>query len=727
MLLLCIFVYGNNVIRIWYSFQVFGEEISYYFLSMFNEDVETPTLYFQLLVDEEFLRSYFLPENFDELLLNLGMLFRFFAVSDFWFIWLEFLAKFFSIGLLVVMFGFIFFVIMKISYSFMFKENENGLEQSKGVISYKKFEDKVLSKVIAWIKEEVDFILHAPLSKMFRIIFYLELAFMLNLYPLVIVFIGGIFYLSCSGNLLLLLELVFNIIVLFIDMVRVFSLPGLILLCLILFIVLRVKAAYRHLEFLESIDKNFVDKLGVVTSISGVVGSGKTWLGTDFYLTAIDVFRDKALNILNTIQLRWPTYNFFYVENFVKLGAFSNHYSVKDELHKLFRTYINEKGELIFDIEDKLHLFDVECWAYFDGLRYQSLLDNIIEYAQVYYIYKSELGSANYSIRTSDYKKDLDHFPLYVENYFKEKCPDNDYYSKIVDFDSFRLKKQIDENDKFKDIVCFGVFSFTELDKERGNAFENRGIKKTANEANQMNDGFNQFLKLIRHKCTIGHTCFFKMFYDGQRKNSINGDLNSIAENLIYLRSASGEDKSTLTFVSFFLQFPDFIVSFYKRFINHFRFYREDTNLFSYLFSKLASKCFKLLEFISKTFSYRVLELDVNHGDIDGNTVKDEPASYYRLYKKVGYRYSTDCYQFLFEDAAISSEFGLNDMPNYQDIVASREELLRQNSYFFNELFKKRGEEPLSQEDESGLKDEVSSDPDSSIRFDSDFFGGNLK
>ena len=90
MLLLCIFVYGNNVIRIWYSFQVFGEEISYYFLSMFNEDVETPTLYFQLLVDEDFLRSYFLPENFDELLLNLGMLFRFFAVSDFWFIWLDF-------------------------------------------------------------------------------------------------------------------------------------------------------------------------------------------------------------------------------------------------------------------------------------------------------------------------------------------------------------------------------------------------------------------------------------------------------------------------------------------------------------------------------------------------------------------------------------------------------------------------------------------------------------
>ena len=49
-------------------------------------------------------------------------------------------------------------------------------------------------------------------------------------------------------------------------------------------------------------------------------------------------------------------------------------------------------------------------------------------------------------------------------------------------------------------------------------------------------------------------------------------------------------------------------------------------------------------------------------------------------------RFSTDCFSEVFEEKALRSEIGLNDLQCYKTDKATFEEMLLTNSYFVNEL-----------------------------------------
>ena len=58
-----------------------------------------------------------------------------------------------------------------------------------------------------------------------------------------------------------------------------------------------------------------------------------------------------------------------------------------------------------------------------------------------------------------------------------------------------------------------------------------------------------------------------------------------------------------------------------------------------------------------------------------------------KIYSK---RFSTDCFSDFFTQKALKSNFGLNDLPEYQSEKATFEELQEQNSYFMNDLMNKQ-------------------------------------
>ena len=71
----------------------------------------------------------------------------------------------------------------------------------------------------------------------------------------------------------------------------------------------------------------------------------------------------------------------------------------------------------------------------------------------------------------------------------------------------------------------------------------------------------------------------------------------------------------------------------------------------------------------------------------DGGTFKE--AKYYLSTKKIySRRFSTDCFSDLFAAKTAQSAFGLNDLPEFATEKASVKEMLAENSYFFNDLFK---------------------------------------
>ena len=57
------------------------------------------------------------------------------------------------------------------------------------------------------------------------------------------------------------------------------------------------------------------------------------------------------------------------------------------------------------------------------------------------------------------------------------------------------------------------------------------------------------------------------------------------------------------------------------------------------------------------------------------------------MFKKIySKRFSTDCFSDFFEKKALCSKIGIDDLEEFADTKASFEEMLKENSYFFNDL-----------------------------------------
>ena len=57
------------------------------------------------------------------------------------------------------------------------------------------------------------------------------------------------------------------------------------------------------------------------------------------------------------------------------------------------------------------------------------------------------------------------------------------------------------------------------------------------------------------------------------------------------------------------------------------------------------------------------------------------------MFKKIySKRFSTDCFSEFFNEKALRSKLGLNDIQSFKSEKATFSEMLKENSYFFNEL-----------------------------------------
>ena len=118
----------------------------------------------------------------------------------------------------------------------------------------------------------------------------------------------------------------------------------------------------------------------------------------------------------------------------------------------------------------------------------------------------------------------------------------------------------------------------------------------------------------------------------------------------------------------------------------NYRFSRGDNTLRMYLYHGLASMVWKYQKRIYNTFGYYKLKLQVESGRQNGE-IKE--SNYYLMCKKIySKRFSTDCFSGFFHEKALRSELGLNDLEEFASEKASFEEMMMENSYFFNDLIK---------------------------------------
>ena len=571
-----------------------------------------------------------------------------------------------------------------------------------------KIEFCIYVKIKNWLNQFYQFLLENS--------YYLKLWLLIwlynfNFYAIIIEFISYYMYFIASFDFV---SLYVQFLKLFTDLSPMINfVPKIAWLILLLVILDRIRknTGYKRLNHMEMMDRGFINERSLVCFICGTMNKGKTKLATDIVISKEIMLRNKAFELILECDLEFPEFPWINLENTLK-NAFKKHQvfnlaSTDKFINHLKYCYLvceqtednsikksikrHLKKEFDIDFLNLIFDYDTEHYptTYDNKLEIIDIWQTITDYSKLYLIYiiQSSLIIANYSIRVDNILMDQGNFPLWNTELFKRDTKMQDAISRhahILDYDALRLGKIMVEDNRNKDFLEFGIFVFTEIGKERQNTLELQHLKKNDDECNQKNDGFDNTLKLARHSATVRHYPFIWFCCDEQRPTSWGANARELSE-IIYIDSSKDFNITMPLFSLEDLICQWFLGGFNSKYYDY-RFNRGDNTLPMYLYHKAASKVFKYQKSIYNTFGYYKYKLLLEAGTQDG---EKESKNYYLMIKKIySKRYSTDAFSDFFNERALRSVIGIDDLEEYLTEKATFEEMQKQNSYFFNDLMK---------------------------------------
>ena len=511
-------------------------------------------------------------------------------------------------------------------------------------------------------------------------------AFHLNLASIVIAFFAYYFYFAVSFDFIGIYTQIVKLVRDLQPFFRFFPWWGLILIAYVLFERWRKKFALNKLRKYEAKNCGFINELPIVSMTCGSMGKRKTTMITDMALSQEAMFRQKAFDILQKADMKFPYFPWICFEQelvaCMDYGTVYNLATAKEFVTKK-RIRYEKHGN------DGLQLFGYDSrkygLTYDDALKTSELFDVLSTYAQAFFIYvlETSLIVANYSVRTDNRLLSDGNFPLWALDFFSNGKR-RSRHSHILDFDVLRLGKKVLENNPKAGSFEFGVVAITEIGKERGNNLELKEVKKKNDETNQKNDLFNSWLKMCRHSATVDNFPFIKVFTDEQRPESWGADARDLCD-IVNIVSA-GDTRLALPFYTIEdmlseMAFNRFIALYYD-----FRYRRGDNTLLVYLLKSITAWIWKRNAKIYNKYGYSIVKVEKERGTMDG---KAENKRYFLMnYKIYRNRFTTDCFSDYFNDLARKTNVGLADYLEYATEKASVAELKAQNSYFINGLYR---------------------------------------
>jgi hypothetical protein len=193
---------------------------------------------------------------------------------------------------------------------------------------------------------------------------------------------------------------------------------------------------------------------------------------------------------------------------------------------------------------------------------------------------------------------------------------------------------------------------------------------------------------MSRHACVIRNVVFLKIYADLQRPEDWEAGGRETGE-IAYIKESKGSFPvlpfySPFYFIDFFgTKIIDKFLGFYTKYIIN----RGDNTLFLYILKNISAKLHCYVKKQNNLFSSEPLILELESGRMDGNT---NEKKYYRMPKKdFSKRYSTNCLSAIFEPDEPNT-ISIDDLREYADIMASKDELLYQNSHFQSDIQKQK-------------------------------------
>ena len=469
--------------------------------------------------------------------------------------------------------------------------------------------------------------------------------------------------------------------------------------------------AFNRLYYYEDANRAFLAQRGIVTTIYGEMGIGKTQLVTSMALSAEVEQFDMAFEILLETEMHFPNFpyqpfrdalkNEIQLGNVVDLpscrkwvqhcgGRFARITSITSAAR--WRSYYpryNFALDYTFGYD-----YDLYPVTYNDELKITPLFEALEDYACAFLVFtiKTTLLFSNYSIRLDSMVEDIGNMPLRDNDFFHRDPAYQEAYSHhahIIDFDMLRLgKKMVKDNPKARR-VSFGVYVVTEIDKERKNALQLKETKINTDETNQKNDLMDACLMMIRHACVISNRVFVRVICDLQRPEAWGAGGRELGE-VIYIKEKS-ELAPALPFFSPYWLCQGCFAWIRKKWLNFYTEYihrRSDRTLFMDLAHGSVSAINNHYDKLEGLFGVQTLTLELQSGRMDGEVKEDK----WRILTKKdrSRRYRTACLEAVFESYEPNT-MHIDDFAAYAAEVGSQAENGQQNSFFQTDIAKMKG------------------------------------
>ncbi len=672
--LLGAFVFRSSFIRLGYACKDFGLSVAFYFCEMFGISHNiTPTVN---VIHEVQTPQVTLPTDFDGFKDNTSQYFSLLLSSYNFNGWLSHIsggiADFAKILVIILPCIIAFIFIIKALYK---RENNKHGKDTVPLRVFKAISRVTYQPVKGFVKGYAAFIRE---NRWILICWVIMSALNFNLATIAVEFFAYYFYFAVTFEFGTIYT---QFVKLFADLKTPFVyFPWWTLLFAIypLFDKFRKRIATARLRHYEARNCGFINELSIVSLTCGSMGKKKTTAITDMALSQEVMFRQKAYDILQKNDMKFPYFPWILFEKAMQAEI---------ENGRIYNLATVKCWVISLEARCELFGYDDERYGltYDNGLSEENIYGVLSTYAQAYFIYiiESSLIVSNYSIREDNLLIDSGNFPVWLTDFFSTNFRRSSRHSHILDFDILRLGKKVLENNPNAGSFEFGVIGITEIGKERGNNLELQEKKKSAEEANQKNDKFNSWLKMCRHSATVDNFPFIKVFADEQRPESWGADARDLCDIVNIVQST--EQKLAMPFYTI----GDMVAEWaFNRFIGlyyDFRFRRGDNTLLVHVLKSITAWLWKRNVKMYNRYGYSVLKIEKERGTMDG---KVQRKKYYlmnaKIYRK---RFATDCFADYFNDMAMRTNVGLNDYREYLTECASVNELQAQNSYFINALY----------------------------------------
>ena len=706
-------LFPNSLPRIAEALRDLLFSLGYYVAEIFvngKNPVPAPVVDLQSwkFTDQIWVPVRILPETWEEFVTLWNNYWGLFFSGDNFLAYLSAIGNFFFYlsRFLLILLPLVMVVVLKLNDYKNKRCTTRNLESSQ-LRSFKSFLFKRIYPMIAWCKDFVAFLKeNSEWYKMWLVLWCLHF----NVFALVIAFFAYYFYFVASFDLLSLYGQVLKLLNDLTPIIR--FIPGIIWFCAGAWLYNHIcrSMAFARLYYAERCNRAFLRGRGVLTTLYGPPGAGKTDSVKGMALSSeIDQF-DNAYEILLEKDMMFPNFpwqNFRDVlKNRIDRNEIVDLPSCRKWVQKgrryfdyiastyTFDEWKKEKRQrLTFLKEDYTFGYDYTHYriTYNDNLKITHLFEALEDYACAYLIFtvKTTLLFSNFSIRVDSILRDLGNMPSRDNDFFNRDPEYQEAYSHhahIIDFDMLRLGKKIVEDNPKARRLTFGTFVITEIDKEFKNQLQLKEIKMNDKQANQKNDLHDACLMMCRHAAVVSNRVFIRIIADLQRPEAWGANGRELGE-VLYIVDKT-ELAPALPFLSpywlcqgIFSWVKGKWESFYSSYIEN----RSDNTLFTYLLKNIMSKINNHYDKVEGLFGTQTLTLEAQSGRLDGKVKKEKWR--FITKKDRSRRYRTACLEAVF-DSYEPNTMHVDDFIMYAGEVGTQEENDLQNSYFQNDIRK---------------------------------------